>query len=55
MTNKAQYTAERNRCNFHPESCCCNPWRVMKPDGTRHSTYYDRDDADLIADALNEK
>lgn len=48
------YTVEMNRCNCHPETCCCNDWVVVDRDGGAVSSFFDRDDAEMVCDALNE-
>ena len=49
----SEYKVERNYCSCHPETCCCNPWKVTAPDGSRHSTFYRKSTADEVASALN--
>lgn len=49
------YHVRGNRCNCHPETCCCNDWVVHGPNGERHSSHYQYEVAELVAEALNEK
>lgn len=49
----ARYTVCRNRCQCHPETCCCNDWAVCTSDGVTHATYYKKETADEVAAALN--
>lgn len=48
-----KYRVERNYCNCHPETCICNPWNVVSPEGDKMSTHYNKDDADKLVKALN--
>lgn len=41
-----------NFCRCHPETCCCNDWAVHGPDEVKHSTHFDRGDADEVVAAL---
>jgi hypothetical protein len=44
-----------NRCNCHPETCCCNDWAVYGPDGTKvRPTFFHEEDADEYAADQNE-
>lgn len=47
-----RFTVAPNHCGCHPETCCCDPWVVLK-DGEPHSTFYRRSTADEVAQALN--
>lgn len=47
------YHVRPNRCNCHPETCCCNDYAVHKPNGEKHSTCFNKDTALEIVDALN--
>lgn len=47
-----KYTIEKNSCKCHPETCCCNPWVVMKG-GEKIITVFDLTIAALIVGALN--
>ncbi len=49
------YHVRSNWCRCHPETCCCNDWAVHAPDGEKHSTYFHRETADEVAEALNMK
>ena len=48
-----KFTAARNHCNCHPETCCCKDWAVFNPDGRKHSTHHEKVTAQQVADALN--
>lgn len=50
----SKHTVERNRCDCHPETCACNPWRVVKGE-ERIATLYDHGGAEQLAQALNER
>jgi hypothetical protein len=50
-----KYTVARNRCNCHPETCCCDPWVILDPNGKRFTTVFDEKTAHTIANAMNEK
>jgi hypothetical protein len=49
------YHVRTNYCRCHPETCCCNDWAVHKPGGEKHSTYFHRETAEEVAEALNAK
>jgi len=46
------YTIDKNKCNCHPETCCCNSWMILK-DGKKFITIQDKNKAQTIIDALN--
>jgi hypothetical protein len=48
-----KYTIEVNRCGCHPESCCCDDYVILDPEGEEFVTVYKRADGDLIVEALN--
>lgn len=48
------YTVEINYCRCHPETCNCNPW-VIKKDGKKFITVFDKQKAEIIVKALNLK
>lgn len=48
-----RYTVDVNRCNCHPETCCCDPWRVVDSNNKLFSTFYSKDVAKITADLLN--
>ena len=50
---KTKFTVSVNYCQCHPETCGCNDWAIFRPDGTKHSTYFHRETADEVANALN--
>lgn len=41
----AVYRVQRNSCDCHPETCCCNPWAVHAPGGEKVDTFYSQSDA----------
>lgn len=49
----ATYTVEWNRCDCHVETCCCDDWAILKPNGEKHSTQATRKLAEEIACALS--
>lgn len=46
-----RYTAERTRCDCHPETCCCREWQVTAPDGSQVTTFNDKQQAEVAAEA----
>jgi hypothetical protein len=52
-TYPKSYHVRYNYCQCHPETCCCNDWAVHEPNGNKHSTYFHRNTAIEVADALN--
>jgi hypothetical protein len=48
-----KYEVARNRCNCHPETCCCNDWAVYAPGGEKWDTFFKKENADKVAKALN--
>lgn len=48
-----RYSVEVNHCKCHPETCCCNDWRVVNTDGDKISTHFYREDAERVAAMLN--
>lgn len=47
------YTVKINYCTCHPETCCCNKWVVIDTNGEKHSTYFHKNTAQEVAEALN--
>lgn len=47
-------TVVRNHCNCHPETCCCNDWLLLDKHGAKVDTFYAKESAVRVADALNE-
>ena len=50
-----KYTVEINHCNCHPETCCCNDWVIVSPEGYKISTYFRKVDAEHVVMLLNNK
>ena len=46
------YTIAENKCSCHPETCCCDPWVILK-DGEKFVSVFDKDKAQIIVNALN--
>lgn len=52
MTER-KFKVENNWCNCHPETCCCNPYKVVNTQtGKTVATVYLYEDAMELADAL---
>ncbi len=49
-----QATVVRNHCDCHPETCCCNDWKVLDKNGIKVDTFYAKESAVMFANALNE-
>jgi len=47
------YYVEANKCNCHPETCCCSPWLLKDPNDVTITPFFDYDKAQTIADRLN--
>lgn len=48
-----KYEVRPNHCNCHPETCCCNDWAIYAPDGAKHTTYFNKINADQVCNSLN--
>lgn len=46
------YYVNRNRCNCHPETCCCSDWAVYRPNGEKYAPFYAKEIAEEVAKAL---
>lgn len=49
------YRVEINHCKCHPETCGCNPWKIVDEQGNRHSTHYERSVADSTVAIMNSR
>jgi len=49
------YHVAPNYCQCHPETCCCNYWRLNDPNGEKVTTFYNKVDAESLAEKLNDK
>jgi len=50
--NKDKYEVLRNRCDCHPETCCCRPWAVFQGK-EKVETFHVKEVAENIAQLLN--
>ena len=50
----ATYRVEPNYCDCHVETCCCDPYVVVGPDGAKPFTQGSKKKAEEIAALLNE-
>ena len=51
-----KYAVYNNNCNCHPETCGCNPYKVVNEDTKeRIATFYSKKEAFKLADLLNGK
>lgn len=48
------YVVELNRCSCHPETCCCNPYKITM-DGEEFITVFNKEIAIHVCDALNKE
>lgn len=48
-----QYTIRHTQCDCHPQTCCCNPFEIVKRDGSSLVKLYREEIAIEIAIALN--
>lgn len=51
----SEFKVVPNRCNCHPETCCCNPWAVVDQAGNVYATAYHQDKAQNMIDVLTGK
>lgn len=49
------YKVVPNWCNCHPETCCCNSWKIVNENDEKHSTHYSKDKAELFTTLLNQQ
>jgi hypothetical protein len=49
------YKVERNRCDCHPETCGCKPWKIVDQNNAYHSTHEDKSVADSTAAIMNSR
>jgi hypothetical protein len=49
------FKVEPNNCNCHPETCSCNPWKIVDEKGERHSTHYEKSVAESTATIMNSR
>ncbi len=47
------YHVRPNRCDCHPETCCCNDWVVYDGNGERDLDFFRKSDAQEWADTKN--
>ena len=47
------YKVSRNRCDCHPETCCCRPWLVLDPSGYEVAGFHSEYDALKLVNILN--
>lgn len=48
------WKVEFNQCDCHPETCCCDPYRVVNLENPKlYFTKYDRQDAIKLVEELN--
>ena len=48
-----EYQVKPNWCRCHPETCCCDHWAIVNPDGSKHSTHYAKEHADEYCQLMN--
>ncbi len=41
-----KWVVKPNRCNCHPETCCCDDWAVYSPSGEKELTFFNKHHAD---------
>jgi len=51
--NTGKYHVKPNWCGCHPETCCCNDWVLNDPKGEKVTTFFNKSDAQALADKLN--
>jgi hypothetical protein len=51
--NTPEYSYEVNRCECHPETCGCNPFKIVDREGNKISTAFDENQAKKVVEILN--
>lgn len=51
--NTPEYTYEDNPCECHPETCACNPFKIVDREGNKISTAFDENQAKKVVEILN--
>lgn len=41
-----------NNCECHPETCCCNPWKIVDQTGKIYATAFWQYEAQTMLDQL---
>jgi hypothetical protein len=47
------YQVKRNKCWCHPQTCCCDRYKIVDEKDNTYVTTNDKQKAQTIADALN--
>lgn len=50
-----KFKVEPNYCDCHPETCCCNRWKLVDETGRMVTTFFAEKDAIYIANLLNRR
>lgn len=49
------FKLEPNRCNCHPETCCCDDWKITDSKNNKVVTFHNKENAESFVQYLNEK
>jgi hypothetical protein len=47
------YYVERNYCNCHPETCCCNGYAIYSNTDEKIGSYFSKKDAEIVCNEMN--
>lgn len=53
MNKCVEYKVIINRCNCHPETCCCDDWIVVDSKGEEQCSFFSFKRAEAFAAKLN--
>jgi NADH:ubiquinone oxidoreductase subunit E len=51
--NTPEYKFEANTCDCHPETCGCNPFKIVDREGNKITTAFNEDQAKKVVEILN--
>jgi hypothetical protein len=51
--NTPEYKYEVNNCNCHPETCGCNPFKIVDREGNTITTAYTEEQARKVLEIMN--
>jgi hypothetical protein len=50
-----KFKVKPNHCKCHPETCGCNPWIILYPDGAKYETFWCKSEAEKTCEILNKE
>jgi hypothetical protein len=51
--NTPEYRLESNDCNCHPETCVCNPFKIVDREGNKITTAFSKQQAEKVLEIMN--